>query len=301
MAPAEFARERHITADVAFAVWNYYLWTGDLRYLQREGWPLLKQTADYWVSRVTPPNIGSKGILHVLSPDETAGLVDNDAYTNAVVRYNLLAATHAASLLGKAANPAWRIVATNLPIPFDNAHSIIKENDSPLTNHFAAKQADALLLIHPLNLPINTETQGRMLDFYASHTIKNGPAMTDSIHSIVAARLNRPAQSLDFFRASYRPFERGPWDAFSEKRTTNNVYFLTGMAGCVQAVLYGFAGLNVAEGKTSRTRHKIDRRCRRFAVCRPAFAAGLDIINRQWYKVSRQNTHAVINPARSDS
>ncbi len=38
---------------------------------------------------------------------------------------------------------------------------------------------------------------------------------------------------------------RGPWDAFAEKRTSNRVYFCTGMGGCLQSVLYGFAGLNL--------------------------------------------------------
>jgi trehalose/maltose hydrolase-like predicted phosphorylase len=40
---------------------------------------------------------------------------------------------------------------------------------------------------------------------------------------------------------------RGPWDAFAEKRSSNRVYFCTGMGGCLQSVLYGFAGLQVAE------------------------------------------------------
>ena len=96
-APGEFAQERHITADVAFAAWQWYLWTGDNAYLKREGWPLLQATAQYWVSRVTKGTDGKYHIKGVLSPDETAGLVDDDAYTNAVVRYNLQAATRAAA------------------------------------------------------------------------------------------------------------------------------------------------------------------------------------------------------------
>ena len=82
-----------------------------------------------------------------------------------------------------------------------------------------------------------------MLDFYAAHTIKNGPAMTASMEAIVAAKLGRGQDSLDRFHDSYRPFMRGPWDAFAEKRTSNRVYFCTGMGGCLQSVLYGFAGL----------------------------------------------------------
>ncbi len=271
-APAEFARERHITADVAFAAWNYYLWTGDRHYLETEGWPLLKGTADYWAARVTegppvppilgggsskahagqhlPPKLGGQGglfsyhIKQVLSPDETAGLVDDDAYTNAVVKLNLLNAARAAALLNKPANPKWAQIADGLVIPYDKARQITQENAAPMSERFAAKQADVLLLLHPLGFSYDAATTGRMLDFYSAHTIANGPAMTVSMESIVAARLNRGQMSLDLFHNSYQPFMRAPWDAFSEKRTTNNVYFLTGMAGCLQSVLYGFAGLN---------------------------------------------------------
>jgi len=246
VAPAEFTQERHITADVAWAAWDYYLWTGDGVFLKTEGWPLLRDCADYWVSRIAKTSDGQYHINNVLSPDETAGVVNDDAWTNGVVADTLGAAARAAALVHENANPKWAVGA-HLARPFDAARGIPQENDSPLTPRFAAKQADALLLIHPLGVAFDNATQARMLDFYAAHTIASGPAMTAGIHAIVAARLGRAAQSLQYFRDSYRPFERGPWDAFSEKRTTNNVYFLTGMAGCVQAILYGFAGLHVVE------------------------------------------------------
>lgn len=244
-APGEFARERHITADVAFAAWQTYLWTGDKTFLQREGWPLLQATADYWISVVTRGPDGKFHIRGVLSPDETAGVVNDDAYTNAVVRYNLRAAAAAARLLGKPAPAQWNAVTDALFIPFDKTRGIPAACDSSLTDRYKAKQAATLLLLHPLDVEYDRATQAKMLDFYAAHTILAGPAMTASIHAVIAARLGRGAQSLDFFHDAYRPFMRAPWDAFSEKRSTQNVYFLTGTAGCVQSVLYGFAGLEV--------------------------------------------------------
>ncbi len=244
VAPAEFAQERHITADVAFAAWQYYLWTGDKTFLQKEGWPLLQATAQYWVSRVTHGPDGKYHITKVMSPDETAGVVDDDAYTNAVVQYNLRAAAAAAPLVGQSADPRWKSIADALFFPFDKAQGVPAEHVG-MTDKIQAKQADVLLLVHPLGFPLDAATQGKMLDFYTTHTMQNGPAMTSSINAVVAARLGHAQQSLDEFHNSYRPFERAPWDAFSEKRTTNNVYFMTGMAGCVQSVLYGFAGLQV--------------------------------------------------------
>ncbi len=247
MAPAEFAQERHITADVGWAAWQYYLWTGDKNYLKTEGGPVLSATAAYWVSRVTHGADGKYHILKVLSPDETAEVVSDDAYTNGVVQANLRAAAAAAKTLGQPADPRWAIIADGLFFPTDTLRGIPAENDAPMTDRFSAKQADTLLLIYPLNKSFDPQTEGKMLDFYAAHTIKNGPAMTASMQAIVAARLGRGQASLDQFHDSYRPFERGPWDAFSEKRTSNRVYFCTGMGGCLQSVLYGFAGLQVAE------------------------------------------------------
>ena len=247
MAPAEFAQERHITADVGWAAWQYFLWTGDKAYLAKEGWPVLSATAAYWVSRVAKGADGKYHILKVLSPDETAGVVNDDAYTNAVVQANLRAAVSAAKVVGQAADPRWAAIADGLYFPYDTSRGIPAENDAPMTDRFSAKQADTLLLIHPLNKLFDPATEGKMLDFYSKHTIQNGPAMTASMQAIVAAKLGHGQASLNQFHDSYRPFMRGPWDAFAEKRTSNRVYFCTGMGGCLQSVLYGFAGLQVIE------------------------------------------------------
>jgi len=247
MAPTEFAKERHITADVGWAAWQYYLWTGDKTHLKSEGWPILQATAQYWVARLTKGADGKCHVKGVLSPDETAGVVDDDAWTNAVVQADLRAAARAARTVGQPADPRWQTIADAMFFAFDKARGIPAENAAPMTDRFAAKQADTLLLVHPLNVSFDAQTAGKMLDFYTAHTIKNGPAMTASIHAVVAARLGRGQDALNLFRDSYRPFMRGPWDAFAEKRTSNRVYFCTGMGGCLQSVLYGFAGLQVVE------------------------------------------------------
>ena len=242
VAPREFAQERHITADVAMAAWQYYLWTGDLGYLKSEGWPIIQANAQYWANRATKGADGAYHILKVLPPDETAGPVDDDAYTNGVVRASLQAAAQAAKLAGASADPLWSIIAAKIVIPVDRTLGFPAEHVD-MKPTMKAKQADTLLLLYPLNADYNASTQGKMLDFYREHTIPTGPAMTSCINAVISARLGRGQQSLDDFHDAYRPFERGPWDAFSEKRTTSNVYFMTGMAGALQSVIYGFAGL----------------------------------------------------------
>ncbi len=44
--------EQHITADVAFGVWQYYTITGDQDYMDRYGYELIFDTARFWVSRL---------------------------------------------------------------------------------------------------------------------------------------------------------------------------------------------------------------------------------------------------------
>ncbi|HEX5323236.1 MAG TPA: hypothetical protein VFW40_05575, partial [Capsulimonadaceae bacterium] len=233
-APAEFAKERHITADVAYAAWQYYLWTGDKDYLKKEGWPILQATADYWLSRAKKGPDGAYHIDDVLPPDETAEDVSDDAWTNAIVQYNLRAAYQAAiltnnapvgSILPPPPYSQWKTVADKIALPFDKTQGIYLEYAGVGPGRLMAKQADTQMLIYPLNVPMSDAVAGKTLDYCLQHTINVGPAMTSSINAIVAARLGRAQQSLDLFRDSYRPFERGPWDAFSEKRTTDNVYF----------------------------------------------------------------------------
>ncbi len=248
-APAEFAQERHITADVGLAAWQYYLWSGDKQYLRSEAWPILENCADYWAARATLGSDGKYHILRVIGPDETSGVVDDDAWTNAAAAQCLRDAALGATALALPSKSSWLKVADGLSIPRDAATGIPIEHVGA-TNLLRAKQADTELLIYPLNLRLPSGQAAAVLQFAERHTISVGPAMTSSIDALISARLGLAQQSLDLFRASYQPFLRNPWNAFAEKRTWDSVYFCTGMGGCLQTVLYGFAGLNVASGSS---------------------------------------------------
>jgi len=62
--------EHHITADVAIAAWNYYQVTQDKQWLREKGWPILKETADFWTSRVERNSPGHYDIKNVVAADE---------------------------------------------------------------------------------------------------------------------------------------------------------------------------------------------------------------------------------------
>jgi trehalose/maltose hydrolase-like predicted phosphorylase len=244
-APEPFRHGRHVSADVALAVWQYWTATGDRKWLLERGWPILQSTAEYWVSRVRPMSDGQYGITRVTTPDENAGLVDNSAWVNFVARRNLEFATEAARILGRPADPRWVQVAKGLILPRDPETGLIREHDAYRGTKI--KQADTLLLLFPGGLALPKEEQERLYDYYAPRAIEVGPAMTDSIHAIVAAKLGRAEEAYQRFGESYRPFLRPPFLMFSEKRSRDNLYFLTGAAGTLQAVLYGFGGLTLGD------------------------------------------------------
>lgn len=82
--------EHHITADIAYAVYNYYLATDDERFMERYGYEVLFETARFWASRVEYNKEKNRyEINHVIGPDEFHIDVNNDAYTNMMAKWNL--------------------------------------------------------------------------------------------------------------------------------------------------------------------------------------------------------------------
>ena len=153
--------------------------------------------------------------------------------------------TRNALVLALPASPKWAKVAAGLEYARDKSGMILAYEG--FTERTKAKQADALLLFHPGELELPEAEVAKMYDYFAPRVIRNGPAMTESIHAIIAARLGRGDEALKRFQESYRPFVRPPYSVFSEKRTKDNVCFLTGAAGVIESVLYGFGGLHLRD------------------------------------------------------
>ena len=252
-----YRHERHINGDVALAQWQYYLATGDLNWLKTRGWPVIKATADWWAVKAKwVPAKNRYEILQVVPPDESADLINNSAYTNVIAKMNLEIATKAAGLLNRRPNPKWAEVAAKMYIPFDPKNRRFIAFDeygrSPRFGpRYRAKQADTELLIYPLQLRLGPESMTdiyrKTFEFYAPRVHKGGPAMTSCVHSVIAARLGDRNRAYAEFVKSYKPFLRGPFNYFNEQpsRFKENMCFLTGCAGPIQAVLFGIAGIKM--------------------------------------------------------
>jgi trehalose/maltose hydrolase-like predicted phosphorylase len=89
--------EHHISADVAYAVWQYWRATGDDNFFLRAGAEILLDTARFWASRAEAD--GRRHIRHVIGPDEYHEDVDDNVFTNVMARWNIARALQAVDLL----------------------------------------------------------------------------------------------------------------------------------------------------------------------------------------------------------
>ena len=235
--------EHHITADVAIAFWNYYRVTKNKQWLTEKGYTVLKEVADYWVSRSTKNPDGSYSIKNVVGANEFAPNVDDNAFTNGSAITALQFAVLAAKELNIEPNTDWSVVANNIKIH--------KFPDGTTMEHSKydgdiIKQADANLLSYPLNIVKGDELL-KDLKYYEEKLAVEGPAMGKSIFAVIYARLGNAEKAFSLFKESYEPNKRPPFGALSEAATSNNPYFVTGAGGMLQTILFGFGGLHLTE------------------------------------------------------
>ncbi len=244
--------EHHITACVGLAAWNYYCVTQDKDWLREKGWPIISATAEFWASRVERDGPGHYNINNVVAADEWAENIDNNAFTNAAAKTNLLVAGEAARLLGLPVNPDWALVAANIPI--------LKMDDGVTKEHAqykgeGIKQADVNLLAYPLKYITDPKQIRADLEYYETRVPDEGsPAMTQGIFALLYARLGDRQKSLHWFKDSYLPNLNPPFRVIAETKGGTNPYFATGAGGVLQSVLMGFGGLDISSKGISQVK-----------------------------------------------
>jgi trehalose/maltose hydrolase-like predicted phosphorylase len=107
-------QEQHISADVAFGVWNYWHTSGDDRFLLDAGAEILIETARFWASRVEREADGLYHILGVIGPDEYHETIDDNAYTNGMAQWNLEIAAEIADLVAERWPERWQALSRRL-------------------------------------------------------------------------------------------------------------------------------------------------------------------------------------------
>ena len=244
--------EHHITADIGIAFWNYYRVTRDKEWLREEGYPVIRRVADFWVSRVSRNKDNSYSIKNVVGADEYAPNVDDNAFTNGAAKVALTNAVKAARVLQVQPDERWEKIADGIRFHYMDDGTTMEHSRY---QGEMIKQADVNLLAYPLGIITELEAFKRDLAYYEEKIDKvNGPAMGSAILSVLHARFGDAEEAYRLFKKSYIPNRRPPFGVLSESPTSNNPYFATGAGGMLQAVLYGFGGLELTDnGVEQRT------------------------------------------------
>ena len=193
--------------------------------------------ADFWASRAEPGADGRLHITQVEGPDEQNWPVDDSVYVNATAVTTLRIAARAAALTGQPAAARWAQVAAGLtvlePIALDGLPAVRPEFAGYAGQQ--VKQADTVLLTYPWEFPQPVEVDRSNLNYYTPRYDLDGPAMTDSVNSIIAAQLGDDCSAWTYTLRSLEPFVTAPFEQFTEARSGEGVFtFLTGEGGFLQ-------------------------------------------------------------------
>ena len=246
--------QHHITGCVGWAFWKYYQITKDKQWLLDRGYPMLKEVAAFWASRVERKGPGRYEINNVIGANEWQENIDNNAFTNGMAITVLRYASQAAKELGIAPDPDWEQVAQNIPI-LKFPDGTTKENAT--YDGVEIKQADANLLAYPLEVVTNTGQIEKDLRYYEPRFSPNGPAMGNAVLSTLYSRLGNPEKAYTIFVKSYQPNKVPPFGVISETAGGTNPYFATGAGGMLQSVIFGFGGLQITDLGIQQTKVKL--------------------------------------------
>ena len=263
-------QEHHVAADVAWAVWHYWQVTGDDAFMEDMGAEMVVETARFWASRAVPGDGGRHHIRTVIGPDEYHEGVDDNAFTNALARWNLRAAAAlcerfpavARRLDVEGERDRWAEVAAGLQVRFDPETRLYEQFDGffaldderaadlaprPFTGELVlgverlrrsqvAKQADVLLIGVLLPGEVDLDVQAANYRYYEPRT-SHGSSLSPAMHALVAARVGEEQQAVEYFHLA------GGVDLDNRMGNAADGVHIATMGGLWQAAVFGFGGV----------------------------------------------------------
>jgi kojibiose phosphorylase len=276
----------HITADVAYAIMQYWKITGDDGFMLQRGAQVILETAKFWASRLEwNQSEGRFDITDVIGPDENHDHIDNNAFTNRMVVWHLQTAqdifewlnthpdTKASELLvdldiTQGVMQQWQTKAARIYFPSITADGIIEQFDGffdldPVDfskyadrtksmqeifgiegtqKVMALKQADVVMLLYLLRDQFDLKTIEANFDYYNIRTDHEfGSSLGPAMHAIVAAMIGRRKEAYEHFLRAAKA------DLYDVRGNIKDGIHAASLGGVWQAVVFGFAGLQVDE------------------------------------------------------
>jgi trehalose/maltose hydrolase-like predicted phosphorylase len=198
-----------------------------------------------------------------MGPDEYHELVDDNAYTNVMVRWNLKRAADVVEQRGGNEEArAWRHLADRMVDGWDSTSGLYEQFagywklEPLIAEHIAPrpfcadmvlgaervagsqllKQPDVVMLHHLVPDEVEPGSLEANLAFYEPRT-SFGSSLSPAIYAALFARARQPERALELFRMAAR------LDLDDATGTTAGGLHLATMGGLWQALAYGFLGL----------------------------------------------------------
>ncbi len=218
----EYARhpfmQIHINADIAWGIIHYVTITGDMEFLKYYGITMLTELCEYWKSRIEKVN-GRYEILRVTGTDEHHPYVNNDAYTNYLVKFVLEKTTEYCRRFG--IDKDYSEIADNLYLPMDkcgmipqfdgyfNLSRTLEEAGGNAATGFqmkksglyhksqVIKQPDVMLIYSYLNMNPEGSNYAANWDYY-EHMCEASSSLSFAPHSICAADNGRMLSAYNY-------------------------------------------------------------------------------------------------------
>ena len=262
--------EVHIGADIVLFLRMTWYRTGDSDWLEHRAWPLIRETARFFQSRVEPlaPSSSNLTLKTVIGPDEHSYIKDSNTYTNYVTSQVFEFAAFVGLRVGHDPTELreWRDSAAKMYVPLSyfcltwaNASTDGCKKDEIVMIHpqYAGyhgqeiNQADVVLMQWPWYAELDRAIAANDLNYYVQRTgVTNktkGFFTGDSSMSIAFLRLGIIPQGVEQFGKAFNHMLL-PWYTWTELDPTvmNNpghLNFLTGAGGFLENLVFGFVGV----------------------------------------------------------
>lgn len=272
--------QHHINSDIAHAFISYYESTGETDIFFEGGYEVLLETARLFTEIGYVKN-GAFHIDKVTGPDEYTTLVNDNYYTNVIVKHHFYWVHKLAGILAKADEKRWNQLAKSLAVTqeeleeillyaeimtklFDEELQIVKQDRDFLNKEkwpFADEQKSPLLLhYHPLviyryqiskqadavmAMMLFPEEQSEEIMknsvYYYDDVTTHDSSLSYSAFSIVYNRVGDTEKSYQYF------LENARCDLDNLHHNTKDGIHTAAMGGTFMNILYGFCDMRFKE------------------------------------------------------
>jgi len=278
--------EIHRNGAIAYAIYDYIRYTDDNSYLAEYGMEVLVGIARFWAQRVNWSDDKSLYVmLGVTGPNEYENNVNNNWYTNYIAVWCLKYAMESISYVKQHASDRyatlhtmlhitddelqkWQHIINHMYYPTDDRQGIFLQQDGyldkeqimvddlpasdrPLNQKWSwdrilrscfIKQADVLQGLYFFEDDFDEDTHRRNFLYYEPRTVHES-SLSPCVHSVLAAKLKMDDKAYEMYLRTSR------LDLDDYNNDTEDGCHITSMAGTWIAIVKGFAGQRVKEGK----------------------------------------------------